>query len=231
MARRKRRFHATAPDRGWIVGAFSGTQGMSDTQPVTTTFLNLFDFADIDPEALTGRIEQDKSDWFVKRVILNIWVSAVLDSLAEDGVFRLVEWACGTIGNENAIAMDNDAVPVLGPEAYNLWSRQFQSGVLPAYHPGLTPLMVSQPANTFAINADRSDTDVAAGWALNGPFWGPAMKEYDFTVSNAGLRNNQVCGIAFSMRDDFPSVYGWDPADSLQFGVTYQVLVQKRRGS
>lgn len=228
---RKRRFHRTAPDRGWIVGNFTGSLSMSDTQPVTTGVYNLFDFADIDPEALTGRIEQDKSDWFVKRVILNVWVSAQIDDISEAGIFRLAEWACGTIGNENALRLDTENIPLFGPEAYNLWARQFQSGVLPAYHPGITPLTVSNPSNTFAINADRNDTNQEAGWMVNSAFWGPAQKEYDFTVSNAGLRNNQTCVFALSIRDDMPVIYGWDPADVLRFGVYYQVLVQKRRGS
>jgi len=229
MARRRRRFHATAPDRGWVVGAFTGSQPMSDTQPITTEVYNLFDFSDIDPEALTGRIEQDKSDWFVKRCILNIWLSAQIDDLSEAGIFRTVEWAVGTMGVQNSVEMAQQNFPVIGAEAYNMWSRQFQSGVMPAYHPGTIPLMVSQPANTFAINADRSDTDESAGWMVTAPFWGPAQKEYDFTVSNAGLRNNQACILALTMRDDMPTVYGWQPPDLLRFACYYQVLVQKRR--
>jgi len=229
MARR-RRFHKTAPDRGWIVGAFSNVLNMSNTEPVTTQTYTMFDFADIDPEALTGRIEQDKSDWFVKRVILNLWLSASIDALDETGIVRTVEWAMGTIGVENANALETDANPLFGSEAYNLWSRQFQSGVMPVYHPGVTPLVISNPSNTFAINSDRSDNPADfAGWQVNAPFWGPAQRAMDFTVSNAGLRNNQVCALAFTLRDDIPVLYGWDPADSLRFAAYYQVLVQKRR--
>lgn len=231
MARR-RRFHRSSPDRGWIVGQTGPTSITALGNDNQTNFYSLFDFADIDPEALTGRIEQDKSDWFVKRCLLNIALSCRLDGLEANDNVRWVEWAMGTIGNENATELESVAgFPVIGPEAYNLWARQFQSGVMPVYMQGLIPYASSDGAPDGGLltipSTDLSQTP--AGWLPSAPFWGPAMRTYDFDVSNAGLRNNQSCGIAFSLvQGPHPSM-SWKEVDILDITLWYQFLVQKRR--
>lgn len=228
MARR-RRFHRTSPDRGWIVGQSGpGSITFDTTGDVKTRYFQLFDFADIDPEALTGRIEQDKSDWFVKRVLLNIALSCRLQGLDEGANVRWVEWAMGTASNENAEQMESSAgFPVIGPEVYNLWSRQFQSGVMPTYMQGVLPYRVDPTEGNTVVAV--STTGEAAGWLPTAPFWGPAFKTYDFEVSNAGLRNNQSCGLAISMVQGPHPQYSWDEADVLDYTWWYQILVQKRR--
>jgi len=236
MARR-RRFHRSAPDRGWIVGDNKLTASPDGGYDDQSFFFTLFDFADLDPEALTGRIEQDKSDWFVKRVILNLAVQSRCDGLDDADNRRWVEWSMGTASIENAEAMDTP-VPgfaAFGPEAYNLWARQFQSGVLPAYHPGVMYYGVGNPSNEFGIMTVNGNEVPGSGGAdpagslLMAPYWGPGQKEYDFTVSNAGLRNNQVCGILFTACRGLGPGADWAPNDQLDLRFWYQVLVQKRR--
>jgi len=234
MARR-RKFHRTAPDRGWIVGRISLAQNFPSGDPDDNTqTYTLFDFADIDPEALTGRIEQDKSDWFVKRCILNIASAARLDGLTEGDCARMWSWGIGTMAIENAERVDTQdpSLPLIGSEVYNLWSRLFQTGCQPAYHVPVLQYAAADPSGTIGLGTvDVGPTAIdPAGYALMFGIWGPAFRTYDFTVSNAGLRNNQECTFAVSQN---PSVVGhsWDNGDVLDVDVYYQVLVQKRRGS
>lgn len=234
MARRKRRFHRTAPDRGWIVGTSNATINFPDSDPDSNTaYYTLFDFADIDPEALTGRIEQDKSDWFVKRVILNLAAQAVLGGTGEGDTHRFYEWAVGTIGTANAEELNNagggEGYPIIGPEAYNLWSRQFQSGVNVCYHTSILPYASDETTGRLRLAVDSTDASLEAGWVLAAPFFGAAMKSYDFTVSNAGLRNNQECGIAITQCQGPLGATNWDGEDFLAIRWWYQILVQKRR--
>jgi len=228
--RRYARSHSS-PDRGWIVGQLTlGFPWFSNGSNVTNSyFLNMFDFADIDAEALTGRIEQDKSDWFIKRVILNIHASAYCEGVQTSDHSRLFGWAMGTVGTSDASVMGGSpGQPVFGPEAYNLWARQFQSGVMPAYMVGVLPYAVQAPFDGVQLKVQDDNESAAAGFLPTFPMWGPAGREYDFEVSNAGLRNNQVCGILFTQMPG-PGGYDWDEGDVLSISATYQVLVQKRR--
>lgn len=237
MARRKRRFFrkTTSPDMGWIVGT-AGPTNMNypaGDPDANSALISLFDFADIDPEALTGRIEQDKSDWFIKRVILHIKAVAVCDGLATYDNTRFFEWGCGVMGNANADEVTTANYPVWSPETYNLWARQFQTGVMPAYMPAVVPYGVGNPANELGIattDAASTTANTPAGWLMPAPFWGPAMQTYDFTVSNAGLRNNQGFFVMYAQVQDGPSNgFNWDEGDQLLVNTHYQVLLQKRR--
>jgi len=233
----RRRFHRSAPDRGWIVGqmgptAMVPTNGADDS----TRFFTLFDFADIDPESL-GRIDADKSDWFIKRVILDIGFRARLDGLNESDVVRFVQWGMGTIGVENGTELEGAnsgaGFPVIGAEAYNLWSRLFQTGVMPAYHLPVIPYAIGNPSNEFGVaivqvsENDASGGGDPAGWTLTATPYGSALQHFDFTVSNAGLRNNQVCGLAFTLTRG--PLIAWEDGDACDVTVFYRVLMQKRR--
>lgn len=228
---RRRKWRSSSPDRGWILGQTAGSLTFPAGDPQWhSSFLTLFDFADIDPEALTGRIEQDKSDWFIKRMILNVAAVAELDGLQGNDVMRLWEWGVGSIAVDAANEIIANDPPVIGPEVANLWARQFQTAVMPAYHQPILPYMVSQPANEFALAVDTPTAPGdMAGWTLTALPWGPAFRTFDFTVSNAGLRNNQAVGIAIA-QCPAPSGYSWDESDVLRFSFHYQVLLQKRRG-
>lgn len=231
---KKRRFYrrANKPDMGWIVGA-SGPTAMNypaGDPDSNTAVIQLFDFADIDPEALTGRIEQDKSDWFVKRVILNIKAVCTCDGLATYDNTRFIEWGVGVMGVANATEVTQQNYPVFSPETYNLWARQFQTGVMPVYMPAVIPYAVAEITNDVTIQVTSAASSTAAGWLMPAPFWGPAMQTHDFTVSNAGLRNNQGCYIVYSQVQEGPANgFNWDEGDVLSVDTHYQVLLQKRR--
>jgi len=219
---------------GWVVG----TSG-----PSTITFpggnpqdnsvvIQLFDFADVDPEALTGRIEQDKSDWFIKRVILNICAFAYCEGLGSQDNVRFYEWGIGTMGVENANKVTSENYAVWSPETYNLWARQFQTGVAPAYLPATLPFAqdVGEPAyDGFRVAVDSQSSSVPAGYGAMAPFWGPALHTHDFTVSNAGLRNNQGVYLMYNQCEGPALGVNWEEDDQLLVWTKYQVLLQKRR--
>lgn len=222
MARRRRAaFRRESPDRGWIVGNQSMTLN-ADASQSTTVFSQLFDFADIDPEALTGRIEQDKSDWFIKRIILDVVASVGLsaDPMQATDVARM--WACAAItGNNDAISVLQSTDPgVLSPEAYNQASRTMQTWVRPVY------------AGAIIAYGDDGLVATEAGpvleYATTAPFWGPARIEADFEVSNAGLRGNWSMGLLYSILPG-PGSFDWDVGDALNCMAYYRILVQKRR--
>jgi len=231
---RKRRFYrkASSPDMGWIVGA-SGPTNMnypSGDPDANTAVIQLFDFADVDPEALTGRIEQDKSDWFVKRVILTIKAVAVCDGLATYDNTRFFEWGCGIMGVANATEVSQQNYPIFSPETYNLWARQFQTGVMPAYMPAVIPYAAAEVSGDVCVQVTTATSSTQAGWLMPAPFWGPAMQVFDFTVSNAGLRNNQGCYIAYSQVQEGPANgLNGDECDLLSVNTLYQVLLQTSR--
>lgn len=228
----RRRFHRVAPDRGWVVGHGGPTTLSANGGDNTTYFFDLFDFADIDPEALTGRIEQDKSDWFVKRVILNIAWAAFIDGLGARDHTRFAEWAVGTMSTANATELQANSHELIGPEAYNLWSRLFQTGVRPVYMPGVIPYSNHNPINELAISVNPLTNNAAdndeAGWLAAFPWAGESFVREDFSVSNAGLRNNQSCGLALTLCRG-PQGFDWDESDTMSVTWWYQVLVQKRR--
>jgi len=217
---------------GWIVGASGPTSLFfpSGDPDSNTAVLNLFDFADIDPEALTGRIEQDKSDWFIKRVILHIKALATCDGLSSYDNTRFFEWAVGTMGVENANSLTADNYPVWSPETYNLWARLCQTGVMPAYQPAVVPYYLEEVSNTTRIGVASGASATSLGYLMPAPFWGPAMQTFDFTVSNAGLRNNQGFYLVYSQVNEGPATqFNWDEGDLLSVNTHYQVLMQKRR--
>jgi len=212
---------------GWVVG--SSVVALSGVAPSTNIDF-LFDFADIDPEATTGRIEADKSDWFIKRVIADFHTTADLPGLDQNDCVRVVQVGLSTVGVENATAVNDNDFAVFGPEWFNLQSRILRTFTIPAYHFGQLPLSIANPSNYFAVATVDSRQTVDSdpvGFANVAPWFGPARKELDFEVSNAGLRNNQ--GFCLTV-----SKYGlqglpWQDGDDVYVHVAYRVLMQKRR--
>lgn len=133
------------------------------------------------------------------------------------------------MGVENADAMQGPPSQALfGPEAYNLWARLFQTGVAPTYMPGVLPYYVEDVSGTLRLGVASGAAVTSAGWLSTAPFWGSSMVSEDFSVSNAGLRNNQICALAVNLCQG-PAGFSWDDADSMSITWWYQVLVQKRR--
>lgn len=235
MRRRKFYGNRAKPDMGWVVGHtqvnFNRDGGAGDQN---TQVIELFDFADVDPEALTGRIEADKSDWFIKRMILNLYAVAQLDGLNQSDTMRLCSWGCATMGAADATDTGTGDLAVFGPEWYNRCARILQTGTLPVYHPGFLPYGVGNPSNNIGVlnvNGDEIPANGGAepvGWGPLAPYWGPSHAVIDVPVSSAGLRNNQVVAFVVSTMD-FPG-WSWQEGDNLRVKVGYQFLMQKRKG-
>lgn len=224
MARRRRFMRSkTSPDRGWVVG-FNNMQFEPNDGGPALQIGTLFDFADIDADALTGRIEQDKSDWFIKRVIFEAVAAFGTNGLTITDTARLWQLGLGTMSNDNANAASADGGYVISADNYNLWSRLFRSWSRPVYTGGLIGYTGDQNIATENVTTGGP----TGGWSVTAPFWGHASIYEDFEVSNAGLRNNQSC-IWMLSGSEGPGGYDWDPDDILYVTMNYRVLLQKRR--
>lgn len=216
MARRRFYKSRTQPDRGWVVGF----NNINLTPASASLYGVAFDFADIDPEALTGRIEADKSDWFVKRVIFECFAAVSFTGTSATDVARIWQLGLGTAPNENANRFTDADFDVLSGETYNLWSRLFRTWSRPVYAGGLIPYSENNilAAEPFPVNS----------YGVTAPFWGPSAIYEDFEVSSAGLRNNQSV-FWFASRSEAPASYDWDAGDILYLTINYRMLLQKRR--
>jgi len=231
----RRRFARSRPDMGWIVGKGGYSFQTDDGNPVTILDF-LFDFADIDPEAVTGKIEADKSDWFIKRVILDLYAVAVLDGFDENDSKRFFSIGLSTCGIANGVTITDNDLSVFSPEWYNLQARILQTDVCVAYHTSQIPLAMANPSNNFAVATTLMNQSADAdpvGWVDQAPFLGTSERHYDLQVSSAGLRNNQ--GMAITIATESPSFnsmgMAWQPADRLTVQLFYRILMQKRRGA
>jgi len=230
MARRRWASKRSSPDMGWVVGASSvGLSFPAGDPDQDTAVVQLFDFADIDPEALTGRIEADKSDWFIKRAILNIVGGCQLDGLGSGDWFRMCSWGLTVADTLLAESMAVGQNAIFGPEWYNQQARILQTGLLPVYMPGVIPYAAREGTGDITINVTSASGSEEAGWLGTAPFWGPAHQQHDISVSNAGLRNNQACCFYVSTVSTPIAGYQWQAGDVLNVRCFYQVLLQKRR--
>jgi len=180
----------------------------------------LFQFSDINAEALSGAIAADKSDWFVKRVILDIYLSlgAVGGQITDTA--RLTEWGVGICTDVVGTDVANANIRPISDEFFDSCARVFQTWQMPVYLGGVVPY----DGETIAV----TNPSTASEWGVMAPFWGPASAHLDIEVSNAGLRPDQSCELFISQVPG-PGSYNWDASDSLNFNVMYKVLLQKRR--
>jgi len=224
MARRRFQRSKHSPDRGWVVGTFTTSTGAIVPNSNINGSVTLFDFADIDAEALTGRIEQDKSDWFVKRVLLDIYAAVSFDETEPTDVARIYEIGMGIMGNADVEEFGEQNMRVITPEVFNYWARTFRTYTRPVYAGGLIGY-----TGDFNIATENVTTGgPVGGFSTTAPFWGPSSISDDFDVSNAGLRNNQSCVILFSVGQG-PASFNWQEGDNLYVAGTYRILLQKRR--
>lgn len=224
MARRRFQRSKHSPDRGWVVGTFTTSTGLIDPNANINGSVTLFDFADIDAEALTGRIEQDKSDWFVKRVILDVYGAVSFDGVTPTDTARVYELGVGVMGNADVEEFGSQAWRVMSSEVYNLWARTFRTYTRPVYAGGL----IGYTGDFNIATENVTSGGPVGGYSTTAPFWGPSSISDDFEVSNAGLRNNQSCVVLFSV-GQAPASFIWDEGDNLYVAGTYRVLLQKRR--
>jgi len=232
-----RKFARAKPDMGWIVGR-NAYSLLCDGNPVTIMDF-WFDFADIDPEALTGKIEADKSDWFIKRAIVDVYGQAQLAGIEQEDAQRFITLGLSTIGNQNAVEVTDNDFNVFSPEWYNLQARILHTDSMVIYHPSQIPYGVGNPSNNFGIaNVDMNQEPTEggatpAGWVASAPFLGTARQHWDLQVSNAGLRNNQGLALTVATHNTGFSNWGmtWADGDRALIQVFYRVLMQKRRGA
>lgn len=203
---------------GWFVGGDELQFTVDGSSPgLGSNVQAMFGFADIDSD--DALITQDKSDWFIKRVILDAYpVLTRADEISAPA--RIYSFAVGTIpppGNATVVPGSD----IFTATAFDFWRRLFRSYSRPVY------------ATTLVGTADN-DTSVvtSAGPATSKTVadspWGPSSIHDDFEVSNAGLVHNTslVCAASVALG---PSVYTWDENDILSVFVQWRVLLQKRR--
>jgi len=224
MARRRFNRSKTAPDMGWVVGTFATSVVEAAGGGNEASIVSLFDFADVDADALTGRIEQDKSDWFVKRVIVDVYAAVSFDGTGPTDVARLWALGLGVVGNADADEISSNNYGVYSAEATNLYARTFRTYSRPVYAGGIIGY-----TGDFNIATENVTTGgPVGGWSTTAPFWGDARIHDDFEVSNAGLRNNQSVVAHISLLNG-PGSFDWDVDDVLYLEGQYRVLMQKRR--
>lgn len=223
MARRRFQRSRFSPDRGWVVGqtrqSLAQTTGSGND---TAAWYEIFDFTDIDADALTGAIQQDKSDWFVRRCILDVFTSVSFANATANDTARLYQIGMGIMPDADSVNIPNTDPQVLSPAGYNNWARLFQTWVKPVYGAAVIPQVAASGALATAVASPTA-------YSVTAPFWGPSGWHADFEVSNAGLRNEQSCGFHVSLTDGSSFNYDWDNGDALFININYRVLLQKRR--
>lgn len=229
MARRRRvRFlrNRVKPDMAWIVGE-QGSQAIANADGEFFSAIQMFGFAQIDQD--DSLIAQDKSDWVIKRVILDLYASCNLDGLLVTDTMRLANYALVTADSAR-MAIDNDEdVQIMSDVFYNSVARTLRTDTAPAYHPHGLPVAQSTPIADAGVLSQSSNS---AGIDALGYFpmfaqWGPACLRWDFTT-NCGLRENQ--GLYLCRSDAAaPGAYDWVEGDSHVATWAFRVLLQKRR--
>lgn len=235
MARRRRRgrFNRISPDMGWWVD--TGDLSFIRANPngdngVFGTAVSILQFGDItDDDSL---ITRDNSDWFIKRVLLEVFPAYSANNGGEQPTDAARLWTCaiGTIDNDKlAEWVVNQSHRLFEPDGYEMWARVFRQYNKPVYATH-TPKIVTGSAFTGAEAVNTSSTENYVYRVQTEP-WGPSAIVDDFTVSNAGLRPEQSVSLAIGDLSGPTVGYSWDPGDQLLIRWCTRILLQKRRAS
>lgn len=220
--RRRRRWRKVKPDMGWLIDTSvlqvnASNLGGGEAAGIAGTVVLSFDDIDSD-EAL---ITQDKSDWFIKRVIVDAYPTLFRGSSATSPPTRLWEMGIGTMdASEFTEFVVGDSV--IDATTYERWRRLFKTYTRPVY-----------ATATYTIDANGDLVTQDGGTAtenvvVDSPY-GPSCVQDDFTVSNAGLVQNSNMYIVCSTSDIISGSYHWIVGEQLYVGLTTRVLLQKRR--
>lgn len=219
MARRRRgHFKRAQPDRGWWVGDIEATFTVPGSFSCVNV-VNLFDFEDITMDDL---VTQDKSDWFIKRVILDAYpvITRVAPTAAPARIWGL---ALGTLQDDVALDWDLSALTsdmLFAPDSMDRWRRLFRAYNHPVY-------ATAQPGFRAGGEIVTSANSVVTRDVCGEP-WGLSAVHDDFEVSNAGLvPDSGVYAVIGTARG--PGSYDWAENDILTVHVYARVLLQKRR--
>lgn len=223
MARRRRRrgsFRRHKPDMGWWIGhdilSFSGVDASGEV--VGNNLNQVFRFNDIDSDQ--ALIAKDKSDWFVKRVIVDAYpVMARVNELTFPG--RLWEFAIGTMDDSKATLLDAAHGSVFDSVTYDNWRRVFRTYSRPVYSTAYNGY-TGGPAQV--VDGTGPATQLHT---VDSP-WGPSNVRDDFDVSNAGLVPQTGLYVMSSL-STMNGTIEWEVGDTLTVYCTTRVLLQKRR--
>lgn len=217
---RRRSFRRIKPDMGWWTSQEEISFTSDGTEPALD-FSTVLEFDDIDSD--DALITQDKSDWFIKRVLLDVYPVLGRPSSPTSGPARIWEFAVGTMQETDAAHIVSNPAEILDPGFYERWRRLFKTYTRPVYatwdpslHNGklLVDTATSMPAEVNIVDSP----------------WGPASIHDDFSVSNAGLVDNSGLYVVASTTLTPPSTsYDWAAGDTLSCSAYIRVLLQKRR--
>lgn len=224
MARRSRRrgrFKRHKPDMGWFVGGAVQqltTSGGGAWNPVTDAIMSFDDINNDDPI-----IAQDKSDWFIKRVIIDAYPTLGRASTGTSAPTRLWELGIGTMDITESTALDATTnETIVDPDTYERWRRLFKTYSRPVY----ATLTLGLTSSGELVTADAGTINEVN--VVDSP-WGESSIHDDFTVSNAGLVHNSGVYLALTPSNNVSPNYEWLSGESLTVGYTYRILLQKRR--
>lgn len=220
MAKRRRRgrFKRSSPDMGWWTS--QEELNLTYAPGGALSFSTVFDFDNIDSD--DALITQDKSDWFIKRVILDLYPVLGRPSSPTSGPARIYEAAVGTMDLSKAADLVNSPEEILAPDFYERWRRLFKTYTRPVYAT-YTPALSSGGllVQTSGMPAEVNVADSP---------WGPSSIHDDFSVSNAGLSHESAMFVVVSTTETPPSTsYDWISGDTLAASAYVRVLLQKRR--
>lgn len=227
MARRKRSFarSRTSPDMGWFLSSGVLINAWEAVAPgVGFGSDPILTFDDI--EELSSSMTKDKSDWFIKRVLVDIYVNIAARGAENSAASRMVDIALFTAPELQVETWNLDPSEIHQPAFWDITRRMIRTYNRPAYDP-FEPMIDEtnggRVAVTSASGTAPADRRFDAGWG----YWGPNYVHDDFTVSNAGLVPESSFFIAMSNASVGP---GYFPGDQVAAYWSTRVLLQKRRG-
>lgn len=219
MARRGSRkgfFRRSAPDRGWWIAEFTGTA--THAADTDLAMISLLDFSDL-TSGESALITQDKSDWFIKRVLFNFYPSLSRAS-ATSATARIYQAGLCTMDVSEQATMVTAGAPVISAAWFDACRRTLRTYQRPLY----ANANLGSVANATSTTAS-APTNIATFWGA----WGDAHIEDDMEVSNAGLVENSGLYAAFSTQTAGPGSFDWASGDAINAYGSVRVLLQKRR--
>lgn len=218
-ARRRGFFRRIKPDMGWYVVTVT-TQAEAPT-PIDDYTLPaaIFTFNDIDSDPPT--VSKDKSDWFVRRVLVDGFMDWVGQS-ANTRQAAFAQFACCTADEREAINIEQANVAPISTTVYESVARVLHTEArlvyrsLPYVH-DISPVQDALVVTT-AGSADRF------GWKDQ-----PRGNEFHYDLkTNFSLRESQAF-YWLSGWDAGLGIYPWAADDTLSTASVWRFLLQKRR--
>lgn len=232
MARR-RRFRRISPDMGWYASPFlidhANNGGIE-----TTTMDELIAFPEIDGDE--GIITKDKSDWFIKRVIVEgycTFVPSTTNLQGQASARRIFDWSLCTMMASSAAEAVQNRWPVSEPDFWDNARRVLRTGTTPCYNEGLQLVEQASAGSSGALITEQLGSETVPRTHDISPWWGPAKIEFDIPVSSAGLVPDSSLYFGITTGDTvapYPTRDAWDNTDSVYMRLMVRVLLQKRIG-